>query len=43
MYQYTFTRNEMAVGAASSVLMLIAVAVIVSPYLFNEMRRAKHV
>ena len=25
MYQYTFTRNEMAVGAASSVLMLIAV------------------
>jgi glucose/mannose transport system permease protein len=43
MYQYTFTRNEMAVGAASSVLMLIAVAVIVSPYLFNEMRRTKHV
>ena len=43
MYQYTFARNEMAVGAASSVLMLIAVAVIVSPYLFNEMRRAKHV
>jgi len=43
MYQYTFTRNEMGVGAASSVLMLLAVAVIVSPYLFNEMRRAKHV
>jgi glucose/mannose transport system permease protein len=42
MYQYTFTRNEMAVGSASSVLMLLAVAAIVSPYLITEMRRAKH-
>ena len=25
MYQYTFTRNEMAVGAASAVLMLVAI------------------
>jgi glucose/mannose transport system permease protein len=43
MYQYTFTRNEMAVGAASSVLMLLATAVVVLPYLFNEMRKAKNV
>ncbi len=42
MYQYTFTRNEMAVGAASSVLMLAATAVVVLPYLFNEMRKAKN-
>ncbi len=42
MYQYTFTRNEMAVGAASSVLMLLATAVVVLPYLFNEMRKAKN-
>jgi glucose/mannose transport system permease protein len=42
MYQYTFTRNEMAIGAASSVLMLLAIGVVVLPYLFSEMRKAKH-
>ncbi|MEX8519673.1 MAG: carbohydrate ABC transporter permease [Leptothrix sp. (in: b-proteobacteria)] len=42
MYQYTFTRNEMAVGAASSVLMLIAIGLIVSPYLLSEMRKVKN-
>lgn len=38
MYQYTFTRNEMAVGAASAVLMLLAVAIVVIPYIRREMR-----
>ena len=42
MYQYTFTRNEMSVGAASAVLMLAAIAVVVLPYLVGEYRRAKH-
>jgi len=42
MYQYTFTRNEMAVGAASSVLMLVAVGVIVLPYILSESRKAKN-
>ena len=42
MYQYTFTRNEMAVGAASSVLMLVAVGVVVLPYLRSEMKKARH-
>lgn len=42
MYQYTFTRNEMAVGAASSVLMLLAIGLIVLPYLLNEMRKVKN-
>ena len=42
MYQYTFTRNEMAVGAASSVLMLMAIGLVVLPYLLGEMRKAKH-
>ncbi|HEX6707198.1 MAG TPA: sugar ABC transporter permease [Albitalea sp.] len=42
MYQYTFTRNEMAVGAASSVLMLGAIALVVLPYLYSEMRKVKH-
>ena len=38
MYQYTFTRNEMAVGAASAVIMLIGIAVVVVPYVRREMR-----
>ena len=42
MYQYTFTRNEMSVGAASSVLMLLAIGVIVLPYLLSEMRKVKN-
>lgn len=42
MYQYTFTRNEMAVGAASAVLMLVAIGAVVLPYLYSEMKKAKH-
>jgi len=42
MYQYTFTRNEMAIGAASAVLMLLGIGVVVLPYLYNELRKAKH-
>ena len=41
MYQYTFTRNEMAIGAASSVLMLLAIGAVVLPYLMSEMRKVK--
>ncbi|MBM3395428.1 MAG: sugar ABC transporter permease [Betaproteobacteria bacterium] len=43
MYQYSFTRNEMAVGAASAVLMLVAIGLVVLPYLMSEMRKAKNV
>ncbi|RQP21768.1 carbohydrate ABC transporter permease [Piscinibacter terrae] len=42
MYQYTFTRNEMAIGAASAVLMLLAISVVVVPYLYSEMKKAQH-
>ncbi|MDP3653160.1 MAG: sugar ABC transporter permease [Rhodoferax sp.] len=42
MYQYTFTRNEMAIGAASSVLMLAAIGVVVLPYLYSEMKKVKN-
>ena len=42
MYQYSFTRNEMAVGAASSVLMLLGIGAVVLPYLFSEMRKVKN-
>jgi len=42
MYQYTFTRNEMSVGAASSVLMLLGIAIVVLPYLHSELRKGNH-
>jgi glucose/mannose transport system permease protein len=41
MYQFTFTRNEMAVGAASAVVMLVAVAIVVVPYIRSEIRQAR--
>ncbi len=39
MYQYSFTRNEMAIGAASAVLMLFAIAIVVIPYILRELRQ----
>ena len=41
MYQMTFTRNEVAVGAASAVMMLMTVAAIMVPYLYSELRQAR--
>jgi len=41
MYQMTFTRNEVAVGAASAVIMLMTVAAIMVPYLYSELRQAR--
>ena len=38
MYSYTFTRNQMSVGAASAVIMLMTVAAIIVPYLYSELR-----
>lgn len=38
MYSYTFTRNQMAVGAASAVIMLMTVAAIMVPYLYSELK-----
>ena len=41
MYSYTFTRNQMSVGAASAVIMLMTVAAIIVPYLYSELREHK--
>ncbi len=38
MYQYTFTRNQMGIGAASAVMMLALIAVIVIPYFWWELK-----
>jgi len=39
MYEYTFTRNQMAVGSASAIIMLLMVAGVIVPYLWYELRR----
>lgn len=41
MYSMAFTRGQMGVGAASSMMMLMAVAAIVVPYLYSELRKDK--
>ncbi|MDH5353216.1 MAG: sugar ABC transporter permease [Gammaproteobacteria bacterium] len=38
MYSYTFTRNQMGVGAASAIIMLMTIAAIIVPYLYAETR-----
>ena len=41
MYSYTFTRNQMGIGAASAVIMLMTIAAIMIPYLYAEVREKK--
>ena len=38
MYSYTFTRNQMGVGAASAVIMLMTIAAVIVHYLYSELR-----
>lgn len=38
MYSYTFTRNQMGIGASSAVIMLITIAAIMVPYLYAELK-----
>ncbi|MGB8812453.1 MAG: sugar ABC transporter permease [Paracoccaceae bacterium] len=38
MYSYTFTRNQMGIGAASAVIMLMTIAAIMIPYLYAELK-----
>jgi glucose/mannose transport system permease protein len=42
MYSYTFTRNQMGVGASSAVVMLLTIAAIMVPYLYSELRERPH-
>ncbi|MEO0386469.1 MAG: sugar ABC transporter permease [Pseudomonadota bacterium] len=41
MYSYTFTRNQMGIGASSAVIMLMTIAAIIVPYLYAELREKK--
>ena len=42
MYSYTFTRNQMGIGAGSAVIMLMMIAAIIVPYLYAELREPRH-
>ncbi|MGB2078576.1 MAG: carbohydrate ABC transporter permease [Vibrio sp.] len=41
MYSYTFSRNQMAVGSASAMIMLMTIAAIIIPYLYSELKQSK--
>lgn len=41
MFEYTFTRNQMGIGSAAAVMMLMTIAAIMIPYLYAEMREKK--
>ena len=41
MYSYTFTRNQMGIGASSAVIMLMTIAAIMIPYLYSNLREKK--
>ncbi len=38
MYSYTFTRNQMGIGASSAVFMLIVIGIIITPYIRAQMK-----
>lgn len=38
MYSYTFTRNQMGVGASSAIIMLIMIFSIIVPYVYSELK-----
>jgi glucose/mannose transport system permease protein len=41
MYSYTFSRNQMGIGASSAVIMLMTIAAIMIPYLYAELKEQK--
>lgn len=42
MYEMTFRRNQIGLGAASAIMMLATVMAIIVPYLYSELREKKH-
>ncbi|CAN0656678.1 sugar ABC transporter permease [Nitratireductor aquimarinus] len=38
MYSYTFTRNQMGIGASSAIIMLVMIFSIIIPYLYSELK-----
>lgn len=42
MYSATFRRDQMGVGAASAIMMLMTVAAVIVPYLYSELKETSH-
>jgi glucose/mannose transport system permease protein len=40
MQNFTFTRNEMGMGASSAIIMMMMIAAIIVPYLYSELSQA---
>ncbi|MFT4171035.1 MAG: sugar ABC transporter permease [Rhodocyclaceae bacterium] len=40
MYAFSFTRNQIGLGAASSIIMLMIVVSVIVPFMYSELRRA---
>ncbi|MGC3965684.1 MAG: sugar ABC transporter permease [Rhodocyclaceae bacterium] len=40
MYAFSFTRNQIGLGAASSIIMLMIVVSVVVPFMYSELRRS---
>ena len=38
MYSYSFTRNQMGIGASSAIIMLMMIASVIVPYLYFEIK-----
>ena len=41
MYDFTFTRQSMGIGASSAIVMLCMIAAVIVPYLYSELRQEK--
>ena len=41
MYDFTFTRQSMAIGASSAIIMLCMIAAVIVPYLYSELRQGR--
>jgi glucose/mannose transport system permease protein len=42
MYTFAFTRGQIGLGSAASMMMLMAVVAIIVPYLYSELRGNRH-
>jgi glucose/mannose transport system permease protein len=41
MYSFSFTRNQIGVGAASAMMMLMMMAAVIVPLMYSDLRRGK--
>ncbi|MBI3525469.1 MAG: sugar ABC transporter permease [Betaproteobacteria bacterium] len=42
MYTFSFTRNQIGMGAASAMMMMMIVVAVVIPMMYSELRRGRH-